>query len=161
MPAHEGLGLDDRDHPQDRRKPAIQLDQEQAIAARELDTSPHLPPQHDQMPEHGILCFKSTLRLKRRSERASKKHSSAIIADDVRRFCHQINTDGVFGTHNRFESLPQLRQLDDLQQAAQHAAMPCNMVRASSRVTWPNSSTPLTILDAALIAVKLSGPVWP
>jgi hypothetical protein len=29
---------------------------------------------------------------------ASKKEISAVIADDVRRFGHQINTDGVFGT---------------------------------------------------------------
>jgi hypothetical protein len=27
----------------------MQLDQEQAIAARELDTPPHLPPQHGQL----------------------------------------------------------------------------------------------------------------
>ena len=31
MPTHEGLGADDRDGLEDRRKPSIQLDQEQAI----------------------------------------------------------------------------------------------------------------------------------
>ena len=30
-----------------------------------------------------------------------KKHSSATIIVDVKRFAHQINTDEVFGTHNR------------------------------------------------------------
>src|SRR6201993_5166971 len=38
MPAHEGLGADDRDGLQDRRKPSIQLDQEQAMAVR-VDTT--------------------------------------------------------------------------------------------------------------------------
>jgi hypothetical protein len=28
-----------------------------------------------------------------------KKHNSATIVPDVKRFCRQINTDGVFGTH--------------------------------------------------------------
>jgi hypothetical protein len=45
MPTHEGLGPDDRDYPQDRRKPSIQLDQEQAIVVCELDATSHLPPQ--------------------------------------------------------------------------------------------------------------------
>jgi nitronate monooxygenase len=31
---------------------------------------------------------------------ASRKDIRATIADDVRRFCYQINTDGVFGTHS-------------------------------------------------------------
>src|SRR6266545_8274780 len=47
----------------DRRKPSIRLDQEQAIAVRELDATSHLPPQHGQlMPERGVLCLKSALR---------------------------------------------------------------------------------------------------
>jgi hypothetical protein len=32
--------------------------------------------------------------------RVRKKQSSAIIAADVMRFGHVINTDGVLGTHN-------------------------------------------------------------
>ena len=36
------------------------------------------------------------------SDRVRKKQSSAIIADDVRRFAYLINTDEVFGTHNGF-----------------------------------------------------------
>src|SRR6266511_3908173 len=35
MPAHESLGTDDRDGLEDRWKPTIQLDEEQAIAVRE------------------------------------------------------------------------------------------------------------------------------
>jgi hypothetical protein len=69
MPPHEGLGPDDRDSLQDRRKPSIQLDQEQAIAIRELDATSYHPPQHGQlMPKYGVLCLKSALRLKRRGK---------------------------------------------------------------------------------------------
>jgi hypothetical protein len=69
VPAHEGLGPDDRDSLEDRWKPSIQLDQEQAIAVRELDATSHLAPQHGQpVPERGVLCLKSALRLERRGE---------------------------------------------------------------------------------------------
>jgi hypothetical protein len=47
MPTHDGLGPDDRDGLEDRWKPSIQLDEEQAISVRELDTTAHLPLQHD------------------------------------------------------------------------------------------------------------------
>src|SRR3981189_1479448 len=43
VPSHEGLGPDDRDDLQDRWKPSIQLDQEQAIAVGELDATAHPP----------------------------------------------------------------------------------------------------------------------
>jgi hypothetical protein len=69
MPAHEGLGPDDSDGLEDRWKPSIQLDQEQAIAVREVDTTTHLPLHHDQlMSERRVLCLKSALRLERRGE---------------------------------------------------------------------------------------------
>ena len=59
MPMQKGLGPDDREHLQDRRKPTIQLDQKQAIAVRELDAISHLPPQHGQLtPERGVLHLK-------------------------------------------------------------------------------------------------------
>ena len=62
MLAHEGLGLHDHDLLQDRRKPSIQPDQEQAIAVRELDATSHFSPQHNQLtPECGILRLKSGL----------------------------------------------------------------------------------------------------
>src|SRR5262245_41689133 len=64
MPTYEGLGPDDRDCIQDRWKPSIQQDQEQAIATRELDAAAHFTPQNDQLiPEHRVLCLKSALRL--------------------------------------------------------------------------------------------------
>ena len=74
MPTHEGLGTDDRDGLQDRRKPSIQLDEEQAIAVREPDATSHLPPQHDQlMSERGVLCLKSALRLEWRGEQGQEE----------------------------------------------------------------------------------------
>ena len=53
-----------RDEGPNRRKPAIKLDEEQAIAVREPDPPLHLAPQDDQlMSERRILCFKTALRL--------------------------------------------------------------------------------------------------
>src|SRR5262249_31778035 len=65
MPTDERLGTDDRDDLQDRRKPSIQLDKEQAIAIRKPDAPVHDPAQHNNLvPERSIFDFKSTLRLK-------------------------------------------------------------------------------------------------
>src|SRR5437899_10497883 len=49
MPTHESLGPDDRDGLEDRRKPSIQHDQEQAISIRELDATAYPPLQHDHL----------------------------------------------------------------------------------------------------------------
>ena len=46
MPAHERLGPDDRHGLEDRWKPTIQLNEEQAIAVRELDPTAYLPLKH-------------------------------------------------------------------------------------------------------------------
>ena len=74
MPTHKGLGPDDRDGLEDRRKPSIQLDQEQAISVRELDTTAHPPLQHNQlMSERRVLGLKSALRLERRGEQGQEE----------------------------------------------------------------------------------------
>jgi hypothetical protein len=74
VPSHEGLGADDRDGLEDRRKPSIQLDQEQTITVREPDPTTHLPPQYNRlMSERCILCLKSALRLERRSEQGQEE----------------------------------------------------------------------------------------
>ena len=74
MPTHQGLGPDDRDGLEDRWKPSIQLDQEQAISVRELDTTANPPLQHNQLiSERSVLCLKSTLRLERRGEQGQAK----------------------------------------------------------------------------------------
>jgi len=62
MPAHQGLGPDDRDGSEDRWEPSIQLDQEQAIPICEFDATPHPPSQHNQLvSERRVLCFKPAL----------------------------------------------------------------------------------------------------
>ena len=53
------------------------------------------------MSERSVLCLKSALRLERRGEQGQEEAEQAIIAADVRRFGHVINTDGVLGTHNQ------------------------------------------------------------
>ena len=56
------------------RKLAIQLDEEQPIAIRELDATAHLARQDDQlMPEHGIFCFKPALRLEERGKHVQQE----------------------------------------------------------------------------------------
>jgi len=88
MPTHERLGPDDREDLQDRRKPAIQLDEEPAIIIREPDATMQLTPQDNQlMSERRILCFKSTLRLERRSQdgqnETEQPNHSASLGDSV------------------------------------------------------------------------------
>jgi len=91
MPAHERFGPDDRHGLEDRRKPTTQLDEEQAIAVREPDAIMHLALQHNQlMPERGILCFKSTVRLEQRKPTASKgskavRPSRSTLSDSITR----------------------------------------------------------------------------
>src|SRR5262245_32892454 len=67
MPAHDGLGPDDRYGLENRWKPAIQLNEEEAIGVREVNTTAHFALKHDQLTsERGILCFKPALRLEAR-----------------------------------------------------------------------------------------------
>jgi hypothetical protein len=89
MPTHEGLGSDDRDGLEDRWKPAIQLDQEQAITVRELDATAHPPLQHNQlMSERSVLCLKSALRPERRDQQGQQEaeqrdHPAPTLGDSV------------------------------------------------------------------------------
>jgi hypothetical protein len=69
MPTHQRLGPDNRENLQDRRKPAIQLDEEPTIVVCELDAATQLPPQYNHlMSERGILCLKPQLRLEWRGQ---------------------------------------------------------------------------------------------
>src|SRR5262249_57789513 len=75
---------------------------------------------HDQYVRGGVFGTHSETR------RARKKQSSAIIAADVRRFGHAINTDEVFGTHTaNFPRPAALRLLPTRETLArQHARWP-------------------------------------
>jgi hypothetical protein len=69
---------------EDRWKPSIQHDQEQAIPIRELDAIAHPPRQHNQlMSECRVPASSRLLDLNGEANRISKKQSSAIIAADV------------------------------------------------------------------------------
>src|SRR5262245_34984744 len=59
VPTHERLGPDDGENLQNCRKPAIQLDKEQAIMVREPDAPMRPAPQDNQlMSKHRVLSFK-------------------------------------------------------------------------------------------------------
>jgi hypothetical protein len=74
MPTDERLGTDDRDDFQDRRKPSIQLDKEQAIAVRKPDAPVHHPAQHKHLvSERNIFGFKPALRLEWRDQDGKDK----------------------------------------------------------------------------------------
>jgi hypothetical protein len=74
MPAHQRLGPDDRDGLEDRRKPSIQQDEEQAIGVRQLGPTADRSLQNDQlMPECSDFCFKPTSRLEQRRQQPEKE----------------------------------------------------------------------------------------
>jgi hypothetical protein len=96
MPAHKGLWPDDHHGLEDRRTPTIKLDEEQAIAVRELDATAYLAPEHGQLMPHAAFSASSRLLdLKSEATRFKQRHISATILVDVKRFSHQINTDEV------------------------------------------------------------------
>jgi hypothetical protein len=62
------------DRLENRRKPAIQLDEEQPVAVRQLDPTAHLTLQNHQLiAKRGILCFKSALGPEERGTQVQKK----------------------------------------------------------------------------------------
>jgi hypothetical protein len=59
---------------EDRRAPTIKLDEEQAIAVRELDPTAHLALQYNKLlPQRGVLCFKSALGLEGRGNQVQEE----------------------------------------------------------------------------------------
>jgi hypothetical protein len=88
VPTHERLGPDDCENLQDRRKPAIQLDKEPAIMAREPDATLQPTPQDNQlMSKHRILSFKPQLRLEWRGQdgqnETEQPDHSASLGDSI------------------------------------------------------------------------------
>ena len=66
MPANQRLRTKDVKRLQDRRKPAIQLDEEQAVGIGQPNPAPALTLQDDQLlPEHRILGLKPRVRSER------------------------------------------------------------------------------------------------
>ncbi len=99
MLAHQRLRTDHGYQLEDRRKPAIELGEEQAIGAAKLNAAVHLASKDDElMPERCILGFEPTLRLERAANSFRARRISAITAANLMRFSHWFNTDGVFGS---------------------------------------------------------------
>jgi len=81
VPADESLRPDDGQGAQDRRKPAVTLHKEPAIAVTQRNPTFDLAPQdNDLMPQKRILSNEFALRLKGAAKMASKNDSRAIIA---------------------------------------------------------------------------------
>src|ERR1700716_4406592 len=68
MPTYQRFGPNNQENPKDRRKPAIELNEEPAVVVRETSPALQLTPQdHQLMSERGILSLKPDLRLEQRS----------------------------------------------------------------------------------------------
>jgi len=79
VPTHEGLGSDDCENLQDRRKPAIELDKEPAIMVREPDATRQPTPHDNQlMSKHRVLSLRN-FDLNGEARTARTKQSSPII----------------------------------------------------------------------------------
>ena len=100
MPSHQRLGPDGRHRLHDRWKPPIQLQEEQAIAVRELDPTAHLALKHNQLTsERGILSLKPADRPERQNQQPQKEEEQR--GHRGRRYVILLpdQTDDVFGTH--------------------------------------------------------------
>jgi hypothetical protein len=92
----------------------IKLDEEQAMAVRELDPTANLALQYNQLlPQRGILCFNGSWTCKSEAPRFKRKNISAAIAADVARFCHQIKRTR-FSEHKGDVGLGQMRRSSDV-----------------------------------------------
>jgi len=88
VPTHECLGPDDCENLQDRRKPAIQLNQEPAIMVREPDATRQPTPHDNQlMSKHRVLSLKPQLQLEWRGQDGQKETEqpdhSASLGDSI------------------------------------------------------------------------------
>jgi hypothetical protein len=64
MPTYQRIGSINHQSRKDRRKPAIELNEEPAVIVRETSPAVQLAPQdHQLMSERGILSLKPDLRL--------------------------------------------------------------------------------------------------
>jgi hypothetical protein len=100
MPTYQRLGSNNHDDRKDRRKPAIELNEEPTVVVRETSPALQLTPQdHQLMSERDILSLKGDLRLERRSQHGQNKPDQRDHRTQLSRFRRAINADTVFGTH--------------------------------------------------------------
>jgi hypothetical protein len=105
MPTDERRGADERNDLQDRRKPSIQLDKEQAIAVRKPHAPMYHPAQHNHLvSERSIFGFKPALRLEWRDQDGKDKtqqrdHCALTLGDSLPqsiRIRFSVHTTGKF-----------------------------------------------------------------
>src|SRR3984893_2523966 len=106
MPSHQRLGPDGRHCLHDRWKPPIQLEEEQAIAVRELDPTAHLALKHNQLTsERSVLSLKPADRPERRNNQQPQKEEEQCDHWGRRYVIPSpAQTDEVFSTHRRSDS---------------------------------------------------------
>jgi hypothetical protein len=69
MPTYQRFGSNNHDNRKDRRKPAIELNEEPAVIIREKSAALQLTPQdHQLMLKHRVHSFKPQLRLEWRGQ---------------------------------------------------------------------------------------------
>jgi hypothetical protein len=106
VPPQEGLRTHDDDGFQDRGKPPIQLDKEQAIAIREPDPFAHLTPQDNQLlSKRRVLRLKPAPRLERRGQLSQDETEQSEHRAQVRRFCRR-STRMIFRYTQRSDPIP-------------------------------------------------------
>jgi len=137
MPSHQRLGPDGRHCLHDRWKPPIQLQEEQAIADRELDPTAHLALKYNQLAsKRGILSLKSADRSERRNQQPQKEEEQRDHRGRRYVIPSLDQTDEVFGTHRlsarRFAEYLSLGQVPD---AAPEGTPPAALSRGERWVT--------------------------
>src|SRR5712664_3349173 len=98
MPTQEGVGPDDRQDLQDRRKPAIKQDKEPPIIVRKPDaTIEHAPNDIKLNSKHRVLSLKPQLRLEWRGQHGQyeteQPDHSTSLGDSI------ASSTRIFGTH--------------------------------------------------------------
>jgi hypothetical protein len=104
VPTHERLGPDDCDSLQDRWKPAIQLDEEQAVMVGKLNATTTAALQDNQlMSKHCVLGFKPYLQLEWRRQDGQKEVEQPDHPASLNDSCAASHPDEVFGMHTLVE----------------------------------------------------------
>src|SRR5712664_622703 len=148
MPTHEGLGPDDREDLQDRRKPAIKENKEPAIIVREPDATRQPTPQDIQlMSKHRVLSLKPQLRLEWRGQdgqyETEQPDHSASLGDSI-----TSSTPIRFSVHTRGQDGQNETEQPD------HSASLGDSITASTRIRF---SVHTTAFSASSLRFDLNG----
>ena len=88
VPTYQRFGSNNHENRKDRRKPAIELNEEPAVVVREMSAALQLTPQdHQLMSERGILSLQPDLRLEwrgqDRQDKTQEPDHSASLGDSI------------------------------------------------------------------------------